>query len=79
MYLVLEGVREEEAPGLPVYGVVVRTGVDTVDRQVYDPGVEVGDGVLPPLVLPAHPVNTLLPSSLLVHGPDTQLPASTAH
>ena len=46
---------------------------------MYDPGVEVGDGVLPPLVLPTHAVHTLLRPGLLVHGPQTQPPAGTAH
>ena len=79
LYLVVESVREEEALSLPVNGVVVGTGVQAVDSEVYDPGVEVGDGVLPPLVLPTHPVHALLRPSLLVHGPDTQPPPSTAH
>ena len=59
--------------------VVEETGVDTVDGDVEEPGEHVGDGVLPPVVLPAHPVHALAGPALLVHRPYTELPASTAH
>ena len=72
-------VRQEVSCCLPVETVVLEAGVDTVDGDVEEPGEHVGDGVLPPVVLPAHPVNTLTGPALLVHRPDTQLPPGTAH
>ena len=72
-------VRQEVPCCLPVETVVEEAGVDTVDGDVEEPGEHVGDGVLPPVVLPAHPVHALAGPALLVHRPDTELPASTAH
>ena len=72
-------VRQEVARGLPVQTVVEEAGVDTVDGDVEEPGEHGGDGVLPPVVLPTHPVHTLTGPTLLVHRPDTQGPAGTAH
>ena len=68
---------QEVACCLPVDGVVLQAGVDTVDGDMEEPGEHVGDGVLPPVVLPAHPVHTLAGPALLVHSPDTELPAAT--
>ena len=70
---------QEVASCLPVDGVVLQAGVDTVDGDMEEPGEHVGDGVLPPVVLPAHPVHTLTGPALLVHSPDTELPAATTH
>ena len=70
---------QEVSRCLPVDGVVLQAGVHTVDGDVEEPGEHVGDGVLPPVVLPAHPVHALAGPALLVHRPDTELPASTAH
>ena len=72
-------VRQEVPCCLPVETVVEEAGVDTVDGDVEEPGEHVGDGVLPPVVLPAHPVHALTVPALLLHSPDTELPARTTH
>ena len=72
-------VRQEVPCCLPVETVVEEAGVDTVDGDVEEPGEHVGDGVLPPVVLPAHPVHALTGPTLLVHSPDAKLPATTTH
>ena len=72
-------VRQEVPCCLPMETVVEEAGVDTVDGDVEEPGEHVGDGVLPLVVLPAHPVHALTAPALLLHSPDTQLPPRTTH